>query len=247
MTKNTQAKRLCFVGYCRVSTHHQEDKVSLESQADQLKRYCESQGFDLIEVLSEVESAFRTAFEKRPQGKKAIEMIRNGEADGIIAIGVDRAFRSLYNGLTSLDRLRKQNIRFICIDSFNGKPLENLPNSAEGQLEFHMKLAFAQYQRDQIAEKTSRALRLKQKQGFRVGRPPYGFKIEGGRLVEDPEEMKNIVSMKRSYKRGQTLRSLGRKYGLAHSTVAKLVRTDLRLLRKQAQAKKTAKPSEEQE
>jgi len=209
----------------------------LESQVDQLKRYCEGCGFELVKNLSEVESAFKTPFEKRPQGEKAIEMIRNGEADGIITIGVDRAFRSLYDGLTSLKRLGEQNIRFICIDSFNGKPLENLPNSPEGQLEFHMKLAFAQYQRDQIAKKTSKALKLKQAQGFRVGRPPYGFKVQDGRIVEDEDQIKNIIAMKRACRRGKKLRALGRDYGMSHSTISKLVKTDLRLLRKRALGK----------
>jgi len=67
-----------------------------------------------------------------------------------------------------------------------------------------------------------------------MGRIPYGFSSEDGRLVENRQEMKNIISMKRAHRRGQSLRTLERKHHLALSTIHKLVSTDLRTLKRSA-------------
>lgn len=67
-----------------------------------------------------------------------------------------------------------------------------------------------------------------------MGRIPYGFSSEDGRLVENPEQMRRIISMKRSHRRGRSLRTLARKHHLALSTTYKLVYTDLRTLKRSA-------------
>jgi len=238
MTKNSQAKKPRFIGYCRVSTHHQEDKISLEAQPDELQRYCELRGFELVKILSEIESAYKLPIEERPKGREALELIHQGKADGIIVTKLNRAFRSTKDALNTVDRITQEGgISFVCIDFLNGEPLEVINGSPMARLIFTIFAGLAEFERGMTAARTAAALRYKQSRGEWVGRIPYGFRIEGGRLVEDAEKIKNIIAMKRAYRRGKKLRAIGRDYGMSHSTISKLVKTDLRLLRKRALGK----------
>ena len=230
--KSSAETRGRFVGYVRVSTIHQEDKVSLDAQPDELKRYCNLRGFDLVKVVSEIESAYKVPFEKRPGGRTALEAIRNHEANGIIVVRLDRAFRSTQDAITTVERWGKENISFVCIDFQNGKPLEQIDDDPMARFTFTLFAGLAQLYRDTVASNTKRALDYKRSQGVWVGQIPFGFKIENGKLVEDPEQMKVIKSMKRMHRRGQSVRTIAAKFGLGKTTVHKVVTTDLRVLKK---------------
>jgi len=226
-------KRPRFVGYVRVSTTHQEDKVSLEAQPDELRRYCEARGFDLVKVVSEVESAYAVPFEERPGGKLALAAIEAGEADGIIVAKLDRAFRSTQDAIATVERWGKEDVSFACIDFLNGRPLEQVDDDPMARFVFTLFAGLAQFTRDTIAANTRRALSYKQSQGEWVGRVPFGFKVEEttGKLVEDPEAMRVIEALKRAHRRGRSMGNLAKQYGLAKGTVHKLVTTDLRALK----------------
>ena len=220
-----------FIGYVRVSTLHQEDKVSLDTQPAELKRYCKARGFELVKTVSEIESAYKVPFEERPGGKEALESIRNGEADGIIVVKLDRAFRSTQDAITTVERWGSENISFVCIDFLNGKPLEQVDDDPMARFTFTLFAGLAQLYRDTVASNTKRALDYKRSQGEWCGRIPYGFKVEGKKLVEDPAQMKAIHSMKRMHRRGQSVRTIAGKFDLGKSTVHRIVTTDLRVLK----------------
>lgn len=220
-----------FVGYVRVSTVHQEDRVSLDAQPDELKRYCSIRGFDLVKVVSEIESAYKVPFEERPGGRTVLETVRNGEADGIMVVKLDRAFRSTQDAITTVERWCKEDISFVCIDFENGKPLEQIDDDPMARFTFTLFAGLAQLYRDTVASNTKRALDYKKSQGEWVGQIPFGFKIENGKLVEDPEKMKAIKAMKRMHRRGQSVRTIAAKFEVGKSTVHKVVTTDLRVLK----------------
>lgn len=248
MVKTTDIKRTGktprtprFVGYVRVSTMHQEDKVSLEAQPDELRRYCEARGFDLVRVVSEVESAYSVPFENRPGGKLALEAIAAGEADGIIVAKLDRAFRSTQDAIATVERWGKENVSFVCIDFLNGRPLEQVDDDPMARFTFTLFAGLAQFTRDTIAANTRRALSYKQSQGEWVGRVPFGFKVDEttGKLVEDPEAMQVVESIKRAHRRGQSVRAITARLKaqgikVEKSTVHRVATTDLRTLKRAA-------------
>jgi len=245
MVKTTDIKRTGkatnsprFVGYVRVSTMHQEDKVSLEAQPDELRRYCEARGFDLVKVVSEVESAYAVPFEERPGGKLALAAIEAGEADGIIVAKLDRAFRSTQDAIATVEQWGKQNVSFVCIDFLNGRPLEQIDDDPLARFTFTIFAGLAQFTRDTIAANTRRALEYKQSVGEWVGRVPFGFRIdEDGKLVEDEYAQRTIQAIKRSRRRsGTSIRDLAKQYGVSVGTVHKIVSTDLRILRREVSA-----------
>jgi DNA invertase Pin-like site-specific DNA recombinase len=236
MVKTTELKSSAkttgrFIGYVRVSTMHQEDRVSLDAQPAELKRYCKARGFELVKTVSEIESAYKVPFEERPGGKEALAAIRNGEADGIIVVKLDRAFRSTQDAITTVERWGKENVSFVCIDFLNGKPLEQVDDDPMARFTFTLFAGLAQLYRDTVASNTKRALDYKRSQGEWCGRVPFGFKIVDKILVEDPEQMKAIESMKRMHRRGQSVRTIAVKVGVGKSTAHKVITTDLRALK----------------
>jgi DNA invertase Pin-like site-specific DNA recombinase len=75
-------------------------------------------------------------------------------------------------------------------------------------------------------------LDYKAERGEWRGRIPYGFRINNeGVLVEDPEEIANIIRMKRAYRKGQSTRAIAKRFGVGKSTVHKIVTTDLRKIK----------------
>jgi len=105
-------------------------------------------------------------------------------------------------------------------------------SGAGGRFVLNILGAVAQWERETISERTRNTLRYKRERGEWVGRVPYGFKIApDGRLVEDPEEIKNIQRMKRLRRRGWSYREIAERFGLGVATVYYLVNTDLRRIK----------------
>ena len=62
-----------------------------------------------------------------------------------------------------------------------------------------------------------------------MGRIPYGFKIgPDGRLMEDPERIRNIQRMKRLRRGGWSYRKIANRFGISVGLAHELVNTDLR-------------------
>jgi len=89
----------------------------------------------------------------------------------------------------------------------------------------------AQWEREMISERTSTAMQYLKTQGAWMGRIPYGFKIEDGKLVEDEDQMARIKAMKLAHRRGRSIRAIAASHAVSPGLVHRLVRTDMRQLR----------------
>lgn len=84
----------------------------------------------------------------------------------------------------------------------------DMPESSETRLISNIMLDFAEYQREITASRTKAAMLRKQKEGEKVSNIPlFGYRHEGDRLVEVPEEQvalsraKQLLADGNSYKR----------------------------------------------
>jgi site-specific DNA recombinase len=75
-------------------------------------------------------------------------------------------------------------------------------------------------ERDMIIERTREALRHKAQVGEWVGRVPYGFQLEAGRLVPDPTGQAVIRRARRLWREGWSLRAIAGRLGVPKSTLA---------------------------
>ncbi|MDQ2842504.1 MAG: recombinase family protein, partial [Acidobacteriota bacterium] len=99
------------VAYCRVSTDRQaRTNDSLPLQDKECRAYCERNGYDLIKVFSEAESA--TSIDKRPKLNDLIKFCEDmaGEVKTVVVYALNRLSREEMDRLTLRTLLRKMGI-----------------------------------------------------------------------------------------------------------------------------------------
>ena len=182
--------------YARVSTRKQSrDGNGLEEQISKLRAV----GYDELVV-----DEFSAAITKRPNFEKLLEKLQNG--DSLIVTTLDRLARTTAEGSKLISDLLN---RGISVHILNMGLLDNTPT---GRLITHILLAFAEFERDMIIERTQAGKEIaRTKNGFRDGRPPI-----------DPKRKRAaaelIINQHRSYKEVSELT------GLSNSTLIRSVR-----------------------
>ena len=143
--------------YARVSTRKQSrDGNGLAEQIAQLKLA----GYD--ELIVEQFSGSTT---KRPALDSLIQRLKSG--DTLIVTKLDRFARSTVDGSSLISDLLN---RGVAVHILNMGLIDNTPT---GKLITNILLAFAEYERDMIVERTQAGKEIaRTKEGFRDGRPP---------------------------------------------------------------------------
>lgn len=147
-------------GYARVSTAGQaKDGNSLEAQ----ERLLKENGASVIYA-----DAFTGTKAHRPELDRLLCELKEG--DKLVVTKLDRIARSTTQGIDLIQSLLN---RGIVVHVLN---MGLLDNTATGRLIRNIMLAFAEFERDMIVERTQEGKAIaKQKPGFREGRPPkYG-------------------------------------------------------------------------
>lgn len=149
-------------GYCRVSTQMQaRDGNSLEAQEKALKKH------GAEKIYSDI---FTGSKEHRTEFDQLLDKLQEG--DKLIITKLDRIARSASQGIELVQTLLENG---ITIHVLNIGLLDNTPT---GKLIRNIMLAFAEFERDMIIERTQEGKAIAKKQpGFKDGRPClYGKK-----------------------------------------------------------------------
>ena len=143
-------------GYARVSTKGQaKDGNSLEAQENALR----SAG--AIEIYSD---AFTGTKSHRPELDKLMAVMRSG--DTLVVTKLDRIARSATQGIELIQSLLDKG---VVVHVLNMGLMDNTPT---GKLIRNIMLAFAEFERDMIVERTQEDKAIaKQNPEFREGRP----------------------------------------------------------------------------
>lgn len=140
------------IGYARVST----DEQNLNLQIDALTKA----GCDQIfrdEGISAVAKS-------RPQFTAALAALKPG--DRLVIWKMDRAFRSLLDALTILEKLEAQG------NAFHSLTEAIDTETPMGRFAYQIINAFAELERALISERTKAGMRAAKERGVHVGRPP---------------------------------------------------------------------------
>ena len=189
-------------GYTRVSSEEQaRGGVSLEMQAERIRAYAASQGWNLVRIFEDAGHSGTTL--ERPALQKMLSRL-----DGVGAVlvwKVDRISRKQRHILGLLEEyFEPHGVGFKSIS----EPFDT--TSPMGRAMLGMLGVFAQLERDTIAQRTRDALRHRQANGGHVGAPAYGFRIIGHALVPVPEELSIVGEIRRLRADGKTLREIAR-------------------------------------
>ncbi|HWV02968.1 recombinase family protein [Ralstonia sp.] len=181
--------------YCRVSTADQttENQVLLAEQA----------GYKVAKnrIHAETISGTVPAME-RPVFAKLVDKLE--ESDMLVVTKLDRLGRNAADIDRTVETLKQAGIRVVVLDL----PVMEV-TSAAGDLVRRMFAAFAQFERDQLVERTHAGLARAKAEGKKLGR-------RDALTDEQKAEIRGKLAA------GDSARGLAKDYGVSHPTILKL-------------------------
>ena len=197
------------IGYVRVSTVLQATEgISLEQQTHAIKAYCKANGLALKEIIIDArQSAYKQPLRRRENGRRVVELLESGEATGVVALRLDRLFRSMLDCINTVMDWHKNEITLRLID-FGGQTVDT--STPMGRVMLTLMAAFAEMESHTKAERIRDVWAHRLAQGRRLGgKAPFGFQmIEDGFVVEDPGEQAAIGFIRQCRQEGLGLRTI---------------------------------------
>jgi DNA invertase Pin-like site-specific DNA recombinase len=209
---------LRLVGYCRVSTNAQALKaVSVPEQEQDMRSWAEARGHALVAVCAEENGVSGTeGLDGRFAFVEALDLIRRGEADGLLVRELDRLARDVL--------IQEQFMREVW--EAGGEVLSTHPSEANlrddpddptRKLIRRLIGCVGEWEREMIRLRLRRGRAHKARQGHWVGggprlHPKYGFSLvgdESGRRYEPvPDEQDVITRILGGRSEGLSLRAI---------------------------------------
>ena len=190
------------VGYIRVSTEGQVvDGVSLDAQRAKIEAWAVLNDYDLVAVHVDAGISGKSAL-NRPGLQAALADCRSGSA--LVVYSLSRLARSTADTLLISDRLNKAGADLVSLS-------EKIDTtSAAGKMVFRMMAVLAEFERDQISERTAGAMQFKKAKGELVGAVPYGRSLaaDGVSLLDNVEEQAAIAQARELKAGGLSLRKI---------------------------------------
>lgn len=184
--------------YIRVSTADQaEHGVSLDAQRARGEAWAELNEYEVSGVHVDAGISAARA-DNRPALQEALDDVceRRG---ALVVYSLSRLARSTQDAISIAERLDKAGADLVSLS-------EHIDTTtAAGKMIFRMLAVLAEFERDQIAERTSTALQHKAARGeYTGGHAPYGKAVDAdGQLVDDLYEQSVIQEARRLYVPGK--------------------------------------------
>ncbi|MCL8209216.1 MAG: recombinase family protein [Actinomycetia bacterium] len=180
------------LGVARVSTQEQAagDRFSIPHQRQRIAEYAARQGWDLVDVVEYVRSGGSNSRDLA----QILERVRREGIGVLIVNELDRLARDMISTLLFLEDLQRAGCRFVSVS-------DDLDlTTPDGELKMMVLSVFAHYFRRQLARKVKGGLAERARAGrYHGGRPPYGYRVEAGRLVPEPGEAEVVRTIFRWY------------------------------------------------
>jgi DNA invertase Pin-like site-specific DNA recombinase len=186
--------------YARVSTSDQ----TCEQQLRDLREYVSVRGW-VIEAQY-VDDGHSGAKSTRPAMNRIMTAARTRKIDGIVVWKIDRWGRSMSHFVNSVQELQSLGVRFIAMTQ-NIDTDESNPTS---RLMLNLLVAFSEFERELIIERTRAGLARARRDGKRLGRP---------RLVIDRERLAAL------HQDGWTVRAIAAEVATSPATVCRLLKS----------------------
>lgn len=204
MSTNTNA-----VIYCRVSTLHQADNSSLESQESKLRAYADLRGLNVVACVVEAGVSGGVPLADRPEGARVAALVASGAVGHVLALKLDRLFRDTADALVTTRDWDRVGAALHLAD-LGGMAVDS--SSAVGRMFLTMMAGFAEMEKSLIRERLDVGKAVKKARGGYVGgQVPFGWERDGmGDLVPVESEQDVIREAQHLHTLGWSLRAIGR-------------------------------------
>jgi DNA invertase Pin-like site-specific DNA recombinase len=157
----------------RVSTEEQKEAGnSLPAQVARLEQYCQRRGFEILQICSFDESAYKS---KRTEFDKIIDFILEQKEKIVVCCDkVDRLSRNVFDKRISA-LYEKALSDHIELHFTSEGQIINSKISAVEKFQFGISLGLAKYYSDAIGDNVKRAIEQKLRNGEWISKAPYGY------------------------------------------------------------------------
>ena len=168
------------IGYIRVSTQGQaEEGVSLDAQRAKIAAWCSLNDAELVAIFEDA-GLSGASMTKRDGLHQALKATTKGMA--LVCYSISRLARSTRDMLDISAQLDAKGADLVSLT-------EKIDTTtAAGRMVFKMLAVLADFERDQIGERTKMALKHKRAQGEVYAPVPFGYAAVEGRLVTVEQE-----------------------------------------------------------
>ena len=171
------------VAFHRVSTDKQgESGLGIEAQEQAIEHLCASQGWEIVSSHTETGVSGSAPLTDRTELLEAIASASVHQADALVVAKLDRLTRDPLVQMTLERALAKKGVRIVSAageGTGGDEPSEVLMR--------RILSAVAENEAALVSVRTKAALQAKKLRGERLGRPPFGFKVQSGMLVQSAD------------------------------------------------------------
>lgn len=182
-TVKTTNKRLKVAAYARVSTHMNDQLISLEAQKNHYEKYIKANpGWDYAGLYFD-EGISGTSKDKRSGLLKLLEDCERGKIDYIIVKSISRFSRNTIDSIETIRKLCEKGI-YIFFEK------ENIDTGKmDGELLLSIFSSLAESESRSISENNKWSIQRRYQNGtFKICYPPYGYNNIDGKMIVDKEQ-----------------------------------------------------------
>lgn len=164
--------------YCRFSERPDADESrSLDVQEAKGRSYAAFAGLEIGELICDPETSARTVpLWQRKGGARLLERQRLKQSHGVIALRLDRLFRSVVDGMVTMTKWNRKRYALHLVAE-GGQSVNS--STAFGRMIIGQRLLASQFEAELTAERTSEAMHCHMRNNLRMSsRLPYGFQID---------------------------------------------------------------------
>ena len=169
--------------YIRVSTEEQAiHGLSIEAQRGALDAWAAENRVQVLDHYIDAGISARKPASKRPELQRLLADIRSGKIDLIVFTKLDRWFRNIAEYYKVQEVLETHRVDWKTIHE------DYDTSTAAGRLKINIMLSVAQDEADRTSERIKAVFASKkERQEPCTGKVPTGYKVEGKKVVKDPE------------------------------------------------------------
>ena len=185
--------------YARYSSDSQTEQ-SIEGQL----RVCEefAQRNDLVILNTYIDRAMTGTNDNRPDFQKMIKDSANKEWQYVIVYKLDRFSRNKYETAKNKKTLKDNGVKLL-------SAMENIPDTPEGIILESLLEGMAEYYSVELAQKVKRGMHETRIKGnYQGGGLPFGYKIEGRKIVIDDTNANIVRYIFKQYAMGKFVRNI---------------------------------------
>ena len=181
--------------YVRVSTEEQAvHGLSIEAQTMALEEWAKSNNYQVSGLYVDAGISARKPATKRPELQRLLLDAQTGKGELIVFTKLDRWFRNIAEYYKVQEILEKCHVDWRTIQE------DYDTSTAAGRLKINIMLSVAQDEADRTSERIKAVFETKrQKLEPLTGQMPYGYIIEGKKIVKDPKTEDAINTFFRSF------------------------------------------------